>query len=65
MLHKYFTFYFDRLRDEIQCCQVHGFIHNLWIFLRGRMDEGKSIEFCGFLNVFDLTQLTIPCSSAH
>ena len=21
------------------------------------MDEGKSIEFCGFLNVFDLTQL--------
>ena len=26
-------------------------------FLRGRMDEGKSIEFCGFLNVFDLTQL--------
>ena len=25
--------------------------------LRGRMDEGKSIEFCGFLNVFDLPQL--------
>ena len=21
------------------------------------MEEGKSIEFCGFLNVFDLTQL--------
>ena len=21
------------------------------------MDEGKSIELCGFLNVFDLTQL--------
>ena len=26
-------------------------------FLRGGMDEGKSIEFFGFLNVFDLTQL--------
>ena len=41
---------------KLQCCQAHGFIHNLWTFLRGRMDEGKSIEFFGFLNVFDLTQ---------